>query len=171
MSWPRGSKAIVRGLTVALVAVAVVAGSGVIPSGQASAQAGSGLYRVMKSGGLRAKPSKNGGVLVTVPRYAVVEALGEAKGCGVESCAWVKVAWDGYTGWTKGAYLEPALIVEGTMIAAEHLRLRATPAYDGEIRRVVPAGSDVRLTGRQSYPWVSVTYRGTKGWVHAEYLT
>jgi uncharacterized protein YraI len=39
------------------------------------------------------------------------------------------------------------------------------------VLKVIPAGGKMTLTGRQSFPWVSVTYKGTKGWVFAEYLT
>lgn len=171
MSWFRVRKSMVRGALLMLLALGVLAGSGVIQPGQASAQGTNGLYRAIKNANIRSKPSKNGEILTTAPKYAIVAALGPAKGCGAESCAWVKVAYDGVEGWSKGAYFEPALQIAGTAVANVNLNLRASPGYDGEVIAVIPAGGKMTLTGRQSYPWVSVNYKGKKGWVYAEYLT
>lgn len=164
-------KSVVRGALLMLVALGVLAGSGVVQPGQASAQSSNGLYRAIKNANIRNKPSKNSVVLTTAPKYAIVAALGPAKGCGAHSCAWVKVAYDGFEGWSKGAYFEPALVVEGRAIADVNLNLRATPGYDGHVLAVIPVGGELTLTGRQSYPWVSVTYKGMKGWVHSSLLT
>jgi uncharacterized protein YraI len=171
MSWLRGHKSIVRGALLTLLALGILAGSGLAQSGQASAQGNSGLYRAIKSANIRSKPSKNGVILTTVPRYAIISALGPAKGCGAESYAWVKIAYDGFEGWSKGAYFEPALPIAGTAVANVNLNLRATPGYTGEVMTVIPAGGKMTLQGKQSYPWVYVSYKGQKGWVFADYLT
>jgi len=171
MSWLRVHKSIVRGGLLMLLALGILAGSGVVQSEQANAQGSNGLHRAIKNANIRSKPSKNSVILTTAPRYAIVSALGPTQGCGAESCAWVKVAYGGVEGWSKGAYFEPALSVEGTAVANVNLNLRAAPGYDGEVLGVIPTGGKITLTGRQSYPWVSVTYKGTKGWVFAEYLT
>jgi uncharacterized protein YraI len=168
-SYVRVHKGIVRGALLLMLAVGVLAGSGALQAD--GAQASNGLYRAIKNANLRTKPSKNGAILATVPKYAIVAALGPTKGCGAESCAWVKVAWDGYEGWSKGAYFEPALPIEGTAVADDNLNLRETPGYDGKVILVIPAGGEMTLTGKQSYPWVSVNYQGKKGWVFAEFLT
>jgi len=139
--------------------------------GSAQAQSGSSLYRAIKNANIRSKPSKNGEMLITAPKNAIVTAVGPTKGCGAHSCAWVKVAYDGFEGWSKGAYFALALIIEGTASPRVNLNLRATPDYGGTVLKVIPAGAQVTLTGKQSYPWVSVTYKGVKGWVHADYLT
>jgi uncharacterized protein YraI len=171
MSWLRVHKSVVRGALLALLAVGILAGSGVAQPGQASAQGSNGLYRAIKNANIRNKPSKNSLVLKTAPKYAIVTAVGPTKGCGAHSCAWVKVAYDGVEGWSKGAYFEPALAVEGTAVTNVNLNLRAAPGYDGQVIAVIPAGRELTLTGRQSYPWVSVNYNGKKGWVFAEFLT
>jgi zinc D-Ala-D-Ala carboxypeptidase len=171
MSWLRVHKSIVRGALLALVALGILAGSGVVQPGQASAQGSTGLHRAIKNANIRNKPSKNSVVLTTAPKYAIVAAVGPTKGCGAHSCAWVKVSYDGVEGWSKGAYFEPALLVEGTAVANVNLNLRATPGYDGQVLAVIPADGELTLTGRQSYPWVSVTYNGKKGWVYSEFLT
>jgi uncharacterized protein YraI len=170
MSWSRVNRSIVCGALLMLLALGVLAGSAAGQSHQASAQGNSGLYRAIKNANIRSKPSKNGAILTTAPKYAIVAALGPTKGCGAESCAWVKVAFDGEEGWSKGAYFEPALVIQGTGVTNVNLNLRATPNY-GEILTVIPAGGHVTLKGRQSYPWVYVSYKGTKGWVYADYLT
>jgi uncharacterized protein YgiM (DUF1202 family) len=169
--WSRVNKSIVRGALLMLLALGILAGSGVVQSDQASAEGSSGLYRTIKSANIRSKPSKNGTILTTAPKYAIVSALGPTKGCGAESCAWVKVAYDGFEGWSKGAYFEPALVIEGTGVANVNLTLRAAPDYTGEVLAVIPAGAQVTLKGKQSYPWVYVSYQGKKGWVFAEHLT
>ncbi|MEA2513195.1 MAG: hypothetical protein QOJ59_2682 [Thermomicrobiales bacterium] len=170
MSWLHVNRSIVRGALLMLLTLGILAGSGVVQQGQADAQESNGLHRAMKNANIRSKPSKNSVILTTAPKYAIVSALGPTKGCGAHSCAWVKVAYDGVEGWSKGAYFEPALAVEGTAVANVNLNLRATPNY-GEVIRVIPAGGKMTLTGRQSYPWVSVSYKGQKGWVFAEFLT
>jgi uncharacterized protein YgiM (DUF1202 family) len=171
MSWFRVDKWIIRGALLMLLALGILAGSGVVQSHQASAQGSSGLYRAMKNANIRSKPSKNGVILTTAPKYAIVSAHGPTKGCGAESCARVKVAYDGFEGWSKGAYFEPALAIEGTAVANVNLNLRAAPNYGGEVIAVIPAGGNLTLKGKQSYPWVYVSYKGKKGWVFAEYLT
>jgi uncharacterized protein YraI len=171
MSWFGLRKPVVRGALLMLVALGILAGSGVVQPGQASAQSSNGLYRAIKNANIRNKPSKNSVVLTTAPKYAIVTAVGPTKGCGAHSCAWVKVAYDGVEGWSKGAYFEPALVVEGNAVANVNLNLRAAPGYDGQVLTVIPASAEMKLTGRQSYPWVSVNYNGKKGWVYAEYLT
>jgi uncharacterized protein YgiM (DUF1202 family) len=168
-SYVRVHKGIERGALLLMLAVGILAGSGALQAHQA--RASNGLYRAIKNANLRTKPSKNGTILVTIPKYAIVSALGPAKGCGAESCAWVKVAWDGYEGWSKGAYFEPSMLVEGTAVANVNLNLRDAPGYDGKVILVVPAGGEMTLTGKQSYPWVSVSYQGKKGWVYGEFLT
>lgn len=154
-----------------VVVFGMVLGGGLSSSGTAQAQSGTGLYRAIKNANIRSKPSKNGEILITAPKYAVVTSDGEGKGCGAHSCAWVKVTYDGVEGWSKGAYFESALIVEGTASPNVSLNLRSAPNFGATIRTVIPAGAEVTLTGRQSYPWVSVTYKGIKGWVHSDYLT
>src|SRR3954469_1439924 len=99
-----------------VVVFGIVLGSGITQAGSAQAQSGSGFYRAIKNANLRTKPSKNSDILVTAPKYAIVTAVGPTKGCGAHSCAWVKVAFDGVEGWSKGAYFEPALLVEGTAV-------------------------------------------------------
>src|SRR5215218_8816853 len=109
MSWLRVHKSIVRGGLLMLLALGILAGSGVVQSEQANARGSNGLHRAIKNANIRSKPSKNSVILTTAPRYAIVSALGPTKGCGAESCAWVKVAYGGVEGWSKGAYFEPAL--------------------------------------------------------------
>jgi uncharacterized protein YgiM (DUF1202 family) len=163
MSWLRVHKPIVRGAMLMLLALGILAGSGVAQSHQASAQGSSGLHRAIKNANVRSKPSKNGVILTTVPKNAIVSALGPTQGCGAESCAWVKIAYDGFEGWSKGAYFEPALLIAGTAVTNVNLNLRAAPDYTGEVIAVIPAGGKLTLQGKQSYPWVYVSYRGKKG--------
>ena len=110
-------------------------------------------------------------ILTTAPKYAIVSALGPTKGCGAESCAWMKVAYDGVEGWSKGAYFEPAHPIAGTGVANVDLNLRAAADYGGAVLKMIPAGGRVTLKGRQSYPWVYVSDKGTQGLVFADYLT
>jgi uncharacterized protein YgiM (DUF1202 family) len=61
--------------------------------------------------------------------------------------------------------------IEGTGVANVNLNLRSAPDYTGEVLAVIPAGGQVTLKGKQSYPWDYVSYKGKKGWVFAEHLT
>lgn len=154
-----------------VVIFGVMLGTGLSSPGSAQAQSNTGLYRAIKNANIRSKPSKNGEILITAPKYAIVTSDGEGKVCGAHSCAWVKVTFDGVEGWSKGAYFEPALIVKGTASPNVSLNLRSAPDFGATVLTVIPAGAELTLTGRQSYPWVSVTSNGIKGWVHSDYLT
>lgn len=163
-------RSLIRGGLLMLIALGLLAGSGVINQREADAQ-GSGLYRAIKSVNIRSKASSDSKILATVPKYAIVATLGPAKGCGAHSCAWIKVAFDGVEGWAIGSRIEPALVIRGTAVANERVNLRATPGDGGEILAVIPVGGKMKLTGQQAYPCVSVEYKGIKGWVVADYLT
>jgi hypothetical protein len=161
---------LVRGSLLLLIALGIFAGSGALLAGHASAQ-DSGLYRAIKSANIRSKPSSNGEILVTAPRNAVVSALGPTKGCGAESCAWVKVAFDGVEGWSKGSYFEPSLVIKGTASADVSVDLHSSASYGSTVKLTIPAGGEMVLAGKQSYPFVYVSYDGVKGWVDAGNIT
>src|SRR5215213_3375500 len=130
-----------RSALLIMVVLGIVLGSGITQARAAQAQSGSGLYRAIKNANIRTKPSKNSEILITAPKYAIVTTVGPTKGCGAHSCAWVKVDYDGVEGWSKGAYFEPALAVEGTAVANVNLNLRSAPDYGGTILTVIPAGA------------------------------
>src|SRR5215212_1479242 len=129
MSGLRESAIWIRRTVLVIVILGIVLGSGITHVGSAQAQTGTGLYRAIKNANIRSKPSKNGEILITAPKYAIVSAVGPTKGCGAHSCAWVKVDYDGVEGWSKGAYFESALTVEGTAVANENLNLRSASDY------------------------------------------
>src|SRR5215207_8946513 len=91
-------RGLIRGGLLMLIALGVLAGSGVFNQREAEAQ-GSGLYRAVKSVNIRSKASSDSKILATAPKNAIVATLGPAKGCGAHSCTWIKVAFDGVEGW------------------------------------------------------------------------
>ncbi len=142
------------------------------PPGQASAQESNGLSPGDQECEHPEQTDKNSVVLTTAPKYAIVAAVGPTKGCGAHSCAWVKVAYDGVEGWSKGALLRTRPPRRRDRGRQRRSQLPGRPRLThGQVIAVIPAGGELTLTGRQSYPWVSVSYNGKKGWVFSEFLT
>jgi uncharacterized protein YraI len=94
---------------------------------------------------------------------------------GSEQNGFHKVAFDGAKGWISGDYL---MVVDGdgeesgneTMIVTEALNLRDGPSTADNVILVMPTGAVVTVTGKKQNGFLSVTYKGEKGWAYAQYL-
>jgi murein DD-endopeptidase MepM/ murein hydrolase activator NlpD len=71
----------------------------------------------------------------------------------------------------NGIIDDPAAVPYGEAAAVTDLvNLRAAPAPEADVLRVLPAGSEVILTGAPAYGWMPVWYNGTNGFIAEQYL-
>ncbi|MFN8592893.1 MAG: SH3 domain-containing protein [Thermomicrobiales bacterium] len=133
------------------------------------------------------QPAQGSAPIGAIPAVSVVELTGEAQD------GFLGVVYNGQTGWADAAYLEvadvsasdTALLQEtaapvskensaapqGTAAYANtNVNLRAQPSQTGAILSVVPAGSQVSLTGSKANGYVNVRYNGQAGWIDETYL-
>jgi uncharacterized protein YgiM (DUF1202 family) len=114
---------------------------------------------------------------------------------------WLRVAWQGTTGWVDGAFVEPTADTtppSGAPPAAEtptppaeqppatetpdagesvtryttaEVNLRTEPAFDSTIARVLPENTAIELTGEEQNGFVKGTVEGDTGWFSPDYLS
>jgi len=126
----------------------------------------SGQGKITASGGLnlRDTPSASGKLQLTIPEGTTV-VITASQG------QWYKTAYQNRSGWVSANYVT---IIEtykqGRITASGGLNLRETSSTTADILMTIPRGATVRITGDQS-DWYKITYRGTDGWVHADYVT
>ncbi len=140
-----------------------------------------GAYVVTDTLNLRRGPSVSDGVLLVMPVGSRVETTGEA------SNGFAQVRYGSATGWTSAVYLDsggPASVPQepansgftprpagsGIAVVVEDLTFRSSPSRTGRVLAVLPAGSEVRLSGSASNGYYRVFSGSRMGWVAAEYL-
>lgn len=128
---------------------------------------------------LRSGPSTGHQVLLVMPGGASVKLLGEAQN------GFQKVTYKNQTGWAYGDWLlvngtpighkdgPPPDGSPGTMIrtTTAALNLRHGPSLQDNIILVIPQGARVTESGTVTNNFAKVTYNGTTGWAHIDYLT
>lgn len=124
---------------------------------------------------LRDGPSLGANVLTVMPAGATVALTGASQS------GYTAVSYQGRAGWAASAYLTSG---SGTVAAAapspatagsswtttSALNLRAGPSTATAVLTVMPAGSEVTVTGGAQGGFYPVTYRGTSGWASGSYL-
>ncbi len=94
-----------------------------------------------------------------------VAVTDDASGADGQSTADAPIAND------SGIIGDPNAIPAGQAAAVIDLvNLRAAPAPEAEVLRVLPAGSEVVVTGEPAYGWTPVWYNGTDGFIAEQYL-
>ena len=114
---------------------------------------------------LRAGPGLDAAVLTVMPAGSRLAITGAA------TAGFYPVALGDQRGWAFGDFL--ALDAGGGGSAAfttDDVNLRGGPSLADAPLRVLPAGTEVALTGEASNGFVAVDAAGTAGWVYAAYL-
>ncbi len=128
---------------------------------------------------LRSGPSTSHQVLLVMPGGASVKLLGEAQN------GFQKITYQNQTGWAYGDWLlvngtpighgdgpppggSPGSMIRTTTAA---LNLRSGPSLQDNVILVMPQGAKVTDTGTLTNNFSKVTYNGTTGWAHIDYLT
>ena len=108
----------------------------------------------------RKSPGSSGEIMEVLPPLALVEVTGQIVN------AYRFVHYHGMQGWVYNGYLASS----STMKTTDAVNLRSKPSVSSKIKRVLPAGTKVQLTGSESEAFVSVKVNGVSGWVYMAYL-
>ncbi|HYH13393.1 MAG TPA: SH3 domain-containing protein, partial [Thermomicrobiales bacterium] len=139
---------------------------------------------------LRSGPGGDYGVIGVIPSGASIELRGESQG------GYYPVSYNGTTGWAHSDWInvgtsapaptpdpEPTPApggngsvdvgdsVTGLATTSTNLNMRSGPGMDYAVRTVIPNGSAVELRGDPQNGFHPVSYNGTTGWVHGDWLT
>lgn len=132
---------------------------------------------------LRSGPSTGNSSITLMPYGASLSLTGEVSG------DWVRVVYNGTTGWAHAGYLgsgssaapapapsqpsNPGIgdTVVGTMRTTDFLNMRSGPGTGNTIITTVPTGNTVEIMGDPQNGFYPARYGGNKGWMHGEWLT
>ncbi|GIW04119.1 MAG: peptidase M24 [Thermomicrobiales bacterium] len=146
---------------------------------------GLGFVRGTNGDGVRcrSKANSNASVIVVLPEGAEIALRGAVSG------SWQPVTCAGQKGWVYAAYIGAPgsgdtggggggsstglvagdiAVVTGTN--GDGVRLRAKASFSGAVITVVGEGQRVDVVSGSTGPWVAVTYRGNRGFIHGDYL-
>ena len=130
---------------------------------------------------LRSGPSTGNSSITLMPYGASMSLTGETSG------EWVRVVYNGTTGWAHSAYLgsggsgtpsqpsqpsNPGVgdTVIGSMVTTDNLNMRSGPSTSNGLITTIPRGVTVELMGNAQGGWYPVRYAGNKGWSHGDWL-
>jgi uncharacterized protein YraI len=85
------------------------------------------------------------------------------------SSPWIRVAFEGRTGWVHERYVESVASNPATVDASSGLRLRSGPGTRYRSLGTLPDGAEVRVVDRRGN-WRKVEHRGRVGWAYGRYL-
>src|SRR5665811_1364734 len=156
-------------------------GDGSVPVGDSV----TGTATVTSGLNLRSGPSTDYGVVTVMPGGASVELRGDPQG------GYYPLSYNGTMGWAHGDWLratgsspapDPAPGdngggsvpvgdgVTGSATVTSALNLRTGPSTDYEVRTVMPSGASVELRGDPQGAYFPLSYNGTSGWAHGDWL-
>jgi uncharacterized protein YgiM (DUF1202 family) len=154
------------------------------------ASTGMGQVRGTNGDGVRcrAQASLSAAIIVVLPEGTQVPLRGAAKGdwqpvtCagkkGFISTLYIGPVDDGSAaggtdgaGSGSGADLRPGEIAVVSGTNGDGVRLRSRAGFDASIMTVVRESQQVQVRSGSSGVWVAVTYRGSDGFIHMDYLT
>ena len=169
---------------------------GAIAPEQTISASQAGTATTLEAVELRDAPADGAAALSTIPSVAVVTLTGEAQDgflrvvyAGQEG--WADAAYLDVADNTPGAVVQQAQAAEApaqtentalapapnpdspvgaSALATNNVNLRAQPSADAPILSIVPAGSEVTLTGSQANGYLNVRVAGQAGWIDGRYL-
>lgn len=145
----------------------------VAPDGTNRAGAAIGIVTSILN--FRDRPGTSGEVISQMPAGSLVLLRGE------EENGFLSVTFNGEDGWAFAEYLDTGEGfgegggdsgggVANTAVTTDSVNLRKGPSLNDQIKLVVPTGSTVILTGSERNNFVTVDYKGTRGWLSKDYL-
>lgn len=156
----------IRYLLVLLAMLASMASAVVLPTVVVMAQE-IGTATTTDRLNLRSGPSLSDPVITVIPLGAEVSLTSR------ESNGFRSITYNGREGWAFVTYLAIAEAPASPRTAAtttDSLNLRTGPGTSYPVMVVMPVGTQVTLTGRNSNGFQSLTYSGFSGWASASYL-
>jgi uncharacterized protein YgiM (DUF1202 family) len=156
------------------------------PGDDSDAETGTGQISGTNGDGVRcrADASTDASIIVVLPEGTEVPLRGALKG------EWQPVTCAGQRGFVHGLYIGPiddddddddtggdsnssfdvgeTIVVAGTN--GDGVRFRARASFDGAVIVVVREGQEVEVRAGSTGDWVAVSYRGSDGFIHLDYL-
>lgn len=117
---------------------------------------------------LRSGPSTSSTVILVMPRGSRVTVTDSVQN------GFLPVTYQGRQGWAHTDYLaldKPAGTPATTGTVTESLNLRVGPSTGQRAILVMPAGSQVTITGSSSNGFLAVTYGGYSGYAHGDWIS
>lgn len=117
---------------------------------------------------LRSGPSTSNTAILVMPRGSRVTVTGGAQS------GFLPVTYQGRQGWAHSDYLaldKPAGTPATTGTVTANLNLRVGPSTGQRAILVMPAGSQVTITGSSSNGFLAVTYGGYSGYAHGDWIS
>jgi cell wall-associated NlpC family hydrolase len=150
------SKKLVRMAVSAIAAVSLT-----LPSSLAVFQA------QVKADALYLRSAPEGDIITTLPNGTMVAVLNNSN-------SWFKVAVNGKQGYVSGEYLTGSLTTDfdignGKVVCDTTVNLRSEPSTSSTVLASLKNGTTVAVTG-VTKGWFNVTYNGTSGYVHPDYI-
>lgn len=121
---------------------------------------------------MRSGPGTSFGVVTVLPNQAIVTITGQSQN-GFRS-----VTWGSFSGWVSTEYLRlsgttppPTIPAPETSAATtDSVNLRTTPSLASVVKRVLPPGTRLVITGKTSNGFYPVSVSGTTGWLSIDYV-
>jgi len=160
-------------------------GNGSVPVGDSV----TGLATTTANLNMRSGPGMDYAVRTVIPNGTAVELRGDPQN------GFHPVNYDGTTGWVHGDWLRPASLgplpepdptpapapggngsvpvgdtVTGSATTTANLNLRSGPGTDYDVHTVIPNGRTVELRGDAQNGFYPVSFNGTTGWAHGDWL-
>lgn len=117
---------------------------------------------------MRTGPGLSYPVRAVMPRGTAVTLTGQ------EANGFRSVSWNGQDGWAFGAYLAqgaPTPTPNEVARTTDPLNLRGGPSLADGVITVMPAGSEVTVTGPSQNGFYPITWSGYTGWAFSDYLS
>lgn len=124
-----------------------------------------GSLKTTSSVNFRREPSTSAAIIQVVPGGKVVDDF------GVTQNGFRKVGYAQTVGWIHSDYLtEVGGPLGGWVVTTTRLNLRAEPSTTAKVLLVMPEGAKAFRGDVIASGFLQVTYNGTQGWAHQDYL-
>lgn len=114
---------------------------------------------------VREEPNTSAKVLTQLSKGEQVLIISSSNG-------WHRISYDNIKGWVSGDFISIKKVdaIGKGVVNASSLNLRENPDTSATVLTQIPRGAEVEILG-SSDDWYNVSYKNTKGWVFAEFIT
>lgn len=119
---------------------------------------------------IRSGPSTSSSIVVTVKQGTQLTAMEQP------SNGWLKVSYQGKTGYVSTQYLKESTGSSETApassvyVATSNVNVRTTPSTAGAVMATIKAGTQLDVTAKAANGWLKITYQGKAGYVSGQYV-
>ncbi len=164
-------KLMVTGLVFTLVGAGTLGlHSSKLMSEPAVASAAAETYTTTANLNIRSGPSTSNTIVATVKQGTQLTVVGQA------SSGWLKVSYQGKTGYVSTQYVKESTGSSETApassvyVATANLNVRTAPSTADAIMATLKAGTQLDVMAKVANGWVKITYQGKVGYVSGQYV-